>query len=376
MNEFLDWLSAAATRREELGLTRRLRAVKPGELLDLAGNDYLGLLRHPAVVSGAVAAAQTYGGGAGASRLVTGTLPIHDELESRLASLTRSPAALVFSTGYHANLAAVTALTDAQTLLVSDAHIHASLVDAARLSRATVAVAGHCDVDAVVRLLRGRDRHTHPRALVMVESIYSVLGDAAPLAALAEVCMALDAVLLVDEAHGIGVAGPAGEGLAAQLGLTAEPGVVTTVTLSKALAAQGGAVLGHPAVRDHLVNTARPFIYDTGLAPGAAGAALGALDVLAAEPHRLGAIRRNAELLADACGVARPDGAVLSVAMAGPAEALAAVADAEARGIRMGCFRPPSTPDKTSRLRLTAHANHEPEDLAPALDLLRGLLRG
>lgn len=377
MTDLHDWLAAAARRRAELGLVRSTPVTgAAGEpaLLDLAGNDYLGLRTDSRVVAGAVAAATAYGGGAGASRLVTGTLPIHAELEASLAALVGAPSALVLSTGYAANLAAVTALTDADTLVVSDAHVHASLVDACRLSRAAVAVARHNDVAHVRELLAAR---TQPRAMVIVESVYSVLGDAAPLADLASVCRAAGAVLLVDEAHGLGVVGDRGEGLLGGLGLLDEGSgldVVVTLTLSKSLASQGGAVLGHPAVREHLVNTARPFIYDTGLAPAACGAALAAIDVLAAEPQLPKRVRTNAAVLAEACGVEPVAGAVLSVPMPGPDEALAAVARAREGGVRIGCFRPPSTPDGISRLRLTAHADHD--DVTAAAGVLREVTRG
>ena len=371
MSTFLDWLADRAIERDRKGLRREVRPFKSGDLVDLAGNDYLGLRRHPAVIAGAVAAAETYGGGAGASRLVTGTLEIHEELEHALCLLTGARSALVLSTGYHANLAVLTSLADPETLIVSDAHAHASLIDGARLSRATVAVSRHNDLDHVRELLAGR---TQPRAIVVVESVYSVLGDAAPLAALADLAEELGAVLVVDDAHGLGVVGERGEGGAAEAGIATRDHVVVTVTLSKSLAAQGGAVLAHDGVREHLVNTARPFIYDTGLAPAAAGAALAALDVLAGDDRLPAAARANSALLAAACGVATPAGAVLSVTMPGPAEALAAVAHAEQHGLRIGCFRPPSTPDGSSRLRLTAHADHGPEVLDRALDVLRALV--
>jgi len=353
---FLDDLTAKAAERERAGLTRRLVTRSGDDLLDLAGNDYLGLLTSPEVILGAATAARTYGGGAGASRLVTGTLPIHEQLESALAELLQSPSALVFSTGYHANLGAVTALADDNTLIVSG-----------RLSRARVAVARHNDTADVARLLSARSK---PKAMILVESVYSVLGDQAPLAELDELARRHDAILLVDEAHGVGVAGDRGQGLTASLGLSRAEHVVVTVTLSKSLAAQGGAVLGHPAVREHLVNTARPFIYDTGLAPAAAGAALAATAVLRHDPDLASRVRANAAILAESCGVQPPAGAVLSVPMAGPREALAAVAVCAERGIRIGCFRPPSTPDGISRLRLTAHAHHTPDKLARAAKVL------
>ena len=367
MSRFLDDLVAKAAARERAGLTRRLVARHSDTLLDLASNDYLGLATNADVILGATTAARAYGAGAGASRLVTGTLPVHDHLETALARLLEADSALVFSTGYHANLGAVTALADADTLIVSDAHIHASLIDAARLSRAKVAVAAHNDTADVERILSARSQ---PKAMIIVESIYSVLGDAAPLAELDKIARRHEAILLIDEAHGLGVAGDWGQGLTASLGLSRSDHVVVTVTLSKSLAAQGGAVLGHPAVREQLVNTARPFIYDTGLAPAAAGAALAATAAITDDPGLVFRVRANAAILAESCGVAPPAGAVLSVPMPGPREAVAAVAVCAERGIRIGCFRPPSTPDGISRLRITAHAQHTPQEMARAAKVL------
>jgi 8-amino-7-oxononanoate synthase len=371
-SSFPAWLAAQAAERADRGLARRLAHSDGERLLDLAGNDYLGLARDPRVVAGAVAAARSYGAGAGASRLVSGTLSIHTELEREMAAFTGFATALAFSTGYHANLSVVQALADADTLIVSDAHIHASMIDACRLARATITVTPHNDVAAVARALAGR---TQRRALVLVETIYSVLGDAAPIAELAEVVAASDGVLIADEAHALGVAGPGGRGLLAAHGLAERPDVVATGTLSKSFGSQGGLVLGSPAVREHLVNRARPFIYDTGLAPAAAGAALAALRVLKTAPDLVGQVRRHAAILADAVEVAAPAGAVLSVPMPGPAAALAGVAAAAEGGLRIGCFRPPSTPDGVSRLRLTAHAHHTDEDLALAVKVLRLIVR-
>jgi 8-amino-7-oxononanoate synthase len=372
-SSFPAWLSEQAADRADRGLARQLAHADEQRLLDLAGNDYLGLARDPRVVAGAVAAARAYGAGAGASRLVSGTLSLHTELEQAMATFTGFPAALAFSTGYHANLSVVQALVDADTLIVSDAHIHASMIDACRLARATVTVTPHNDVAAVGQALAGRRQR---RALVLVETIYSVLGDAAPLAELGELVAANDAVLIADEAHALGVGGPGGRGLLAASGLAGRPTVVATGTLSKSFGSQGGLVLGSAAVREHLINRARPFIYDTGLAPGAVGAALAALRVLEGAPELADQVRRNAAFLADAAGVAPPAGAVLSVPMPGPREALAAVATAAEHGLRIGCFRPPSTPDGISRLRLTAHAHHTDENLATAAKVLRLVISG
>ncbi len=372
MTPFEGWLAEQAAQREAAGLTRRLVARHPADpVVDLAGNDYLGLARDPRVVEGAVAAAREYGAGAGASRLVTGTLPVHEELEEALADFAGFPAALVFSTGYHANLSAVAALADVDTLVVSDAHVHASMIDACRLARATVEVVPHNDVAAVDAALAGRDRS---RALVLVETVYSVLGDAAPVADLARVCADRGAVLVADEAHGLGVAGRGGRGLVEAAGLGAHTDVVVTLTLSKSLGSQGGAVLCSPAVREHLVNRARPFIYDTGLAPAATGAALAALRVVIDEPDRVARVNEVAAVLAGACSVDVPAAAVLAVPVPGPRAAVAAVERAATRGLRIGCFRPPSTPDGVSRLRLTAHAQLDAAELDRAAAILGELI--
>lgn len=371
MNSFNQWLEQAAADREAAGLTRRLRVSKPRELVDLAGNDYLGLRHDQRVLGSAVAAAEAFGGGAGASRLVTGTWPVHEELEDAIVAHTGAATALVFSTGYHANLGVLTALADRDTLIVSDAHNHASIVDAARLSRGTVTVVPHGDTAAVADALAHREQ---TRAVVVVESIFSVLGDRAALPDLLALAEQHDALLMVDEAHAIGVIGDRGEGMLGSLGLADHDRVVATTSLSKSLASQGGAFFGPHLVREHLINTARPFIYDTGLAPASAGAALGALEALRAEPGLAKRVHLAADRIAAACGAARPDGAVLSVPMAGPREALAAVDVCAAHGIRVGCFRPPSTPDGTSRLRLTAHANLTDTDLDVATEVLRSVV--
>ncbi|MGH3569825.1 MAG: aminotransferase class I/II-fold pyridoxal phosphate-dependent enzyme, partial [Pseudonocardia sp.] len=280
----LAWLEPHAARRRAAGLRRELRP-RPAHdpLLDLAGNDYLGLARDGRVIAGAVAAARRWGTSSTGSRLVTGSTALHAALEAELAGFYGAEAALVFSSGYAANLGVVTALSGPGSLIVSDAANHASLVDACRLSRARVAVVPAADVAAVDAVLAGR---AEARALVVIDSVDSVDGGLAPLRALHAVCRARGALLVADEAHGLGVCGPGGRGLVAEVGLAGADDVVATVTLSKSLASQGGAVLGPAAVIAHLVDTARSFIFDTGLAPACVGAALAALRVLRAEPHR------------------------------------------------------------------------------------------
>jgi len=364
----LAWLEPHAARRREAGLRRALSPRAAAEpLVDLAGNDYLGLSRHPRVVDGAVAAARAWGAGSTGSRLVTGTTELHAALDRELAAFCGFAAGLVFSSGYAANLGVVTALSGPGALVVSDAANHASIVDACRLSRARVAVVAHNDPTAVDAVLAARDEE---RALVVVESVDSVDGDAAPLRALHAVCRARGALLVVDEAHGLGVRGPGGRGLLAEVGLAGADDVVATVTLSKALGAQGGAVLGPEAVTAHLVDTARSFIFDTGLAPSSVGAALAALHVLEAEPGLPAAVLRHAAALAEAAGTGTPRSAIVPVVLGEPEPAVAAARACLARGVRVGCFRPPSVPPGTSRLRLTARADLTEADLAHVREVL------
>ena len=365
----LAWLEAVEQQRRQAGLRRSLRPrLAVATELDLASNDYLGLSQHPVVIEGGVDALRTWGAGSTGSRLVTGNTALHEEFESALAEFVGAAAGLVFSSGYAANLGAVVALSGPGSMLVSDAYSHASFVDACRLSRARVVVTPHRDVDAVDAALAARDEE---RAVVITESVFSTDGALAPVRQLHEVCRRHRALLIVDEAHGLGVRGAGGRGLVHELGLAGAPDVVMTTTLSKALGSQGGAVLGSTAVRDHLIDAARPFIFDTGLAPAAVGAALAALRVLAAEPWRPEAVMRHAGTLAQICDVAQVSrSAVVSVILGAPEVALAAAVACLDAGVRVGCFRPPTVPPGTSRLRLTARASLDSDDLELARTVL------
>ena len=364
----LSWLEPAAVARRTAGLQRSAAPRRDG--LDLAGNDYLGLSRHPEVVAAAVAAAQRHGAGSTGSRLVTGTTPLHLELEHGLAAHVGCDSALVLSSGYLANLAAIASLSGPGSLVVSDEANHASVVDACRLSRARVVVIPHGDVAAAAAALAGR---AEERALLVSDAVFSVSGRLAPLRALHGVAREAGALLVVDDAHGLGVVGASGRGAVAAAGLAGEPDVVVTATLSKALGSQGGVVLGPSAVRRHLVDTARPFIFDTGLAPASVGAALAALRLV--DDARVAALRENSLALAEAVGVPPTDGAVVPVIVG----SAAAAADARDRcadeGVVVGCFRPPSVPEGASCLRLAARADLTPDEIALAGAVVRRAVR-
>jgi len=370
----LAWLDAVEQQRRDAKLRRSLRP-RPAVAteLDLASNDYLGLSQHPDVIDGGVAALRMWGAGSTGSRLVTGDTELHQQLECELAEYVGAATGLVFSSGYTANLGTVVSLTGPGSLLVSDAYSHASLVDACRLSRARVTVTPNRDVGAVAAALESR---TEERAVVITDSVFSADGGLAPIRELHEVCRRNRALLIVDEAHGLGVRG-GGRGLLHELGLAGSPDVVMTTTLSKALGSQGGVVLGPPQVRAHLIDAARPFIFDTGLAPAAVGAARAALNVLRAEPWRPEAVLRHARFLAEVCDVAEePRSAVVSVILGDPEVALAAATACLDAGVRVGCFRPPTVPAGTSRLRLTARASLDEAELGIARRVLTDVLSG
>jgi 8-amino-7-oxononanoate synthase len=283
----------------------------------------------------------------------------------------------VYSSGYLANLGAVKALAGPGTLIVSDAHNHASLVDGCRMAKAgrdgvETVVSPHADVSAVRDALAA---HPGRPALVVTESVFSVDGDLAPLRALHAVCREHGALLLVDDAHGVGVLGPRGAGGVAAAGLAGEPDVVVTATLSKAFGAAGGVVAGPAELRPHLVDTGRTFIYDTALPPAVAAGAVAALrvagtgDALRAElADRAG--YATARLRAAGLRVPTPAGGVLSVTAPDAQQALAWAAACRERGVAVGCFRPPSTPDGRSRLRLTINVGVARCDFERAVDVI------
>src|ERR1019366_1552386 len=362
----LELLRQAADGRASAGLRRVLTPRAPGHdgLLDLASNDYLGLCGDERLTEGAVEAVRKWGPGSTGSRLVTGTTELHAELEAQLAQFTGAQAALVFSSGYLANLTVITALVTALSgpaggLVVSDARNHASLIDACRLSRARVVVTPHRDARAVRRVLADRDEAA---AVVVSDAVFSVDGAVAPVRELHAAARSHNALLVLDEAHAFGVVGPGGRGAAAAAGIAAEPDLIRTVTLSKSLAGQGGAVLGAADVIATLVDIGRGFIFDTGLAPPCAGAALAALQVIAAEPAlgaraqasaaRLAAIATQAGLRTAPSGAA-----VLAVVVGESGQAVQAQRTCARHGLRAGCFRPPSVPAGQACLRLTGRAN-------------------
>jgi 8-amino-7-oxononanoate synthase len=370
------WLAALrgeAGTRERAGLRRVLHPRTPDDrVIDLAGNDYLGLSRHPRVIDAAVQALQEYGLGATGSRLVRGTTSAHVDLEAALAGWLGVEATLVYSSGYLANVGALRALVTPGTLVISDAYNHASIVDGCRATRAQVVVVPHADLDAMKSALASASGRP---AVIVTESVFSVDGDLAPLADMHGLARGFGARLLVDEAHACGLLGPAGAGGVAAAGLAGEPDIVVTATLSKSFGGSGGVVAGPRELIDALVDTGRTFIYDTALPPAVAAGALAALeiirtdDALRADVVARGSFVRS-RLGAAGLAVSSPAAGVLSVAAPSPEAALAWAAACRQRGVAVGCFRPPSTPDGSSRLRVTINAGVPRDAFAHALDVI------
>lgn len=365
-------MAGEAEQRAQHGQVRRLhpRAAESASL-DLAGNDYLGLARDKRVAGAAAAAALRWGGPT-SSRLATGTAETHIELERELAAFHGASAALVFSSGFAANLGAVTALSGTESAIVTDRHLHPSLLEGCRLSRADVAAVAHADPAAVGHALATR---RHQRALTVTDSVFAADGDIAPLHALSVTCREHSAALLVDDTHGFGLLGDGGRGAVHEAGLSAEPDVVTTISLPKTLGSQGGAVLGPKRVIQHLLNTARSFIFDTALAPADVAAARTALGVLRDDPSLPARAVGNAAALAEGLREAGlptgvPAAAIVSVGAPNADEAVAWAARCTAQGVGVSCYRPPAVPDGGSRLRLTARADLGEQDIATVVKVV------
>lgn len=368
----LAWIDEANAAIAAAGLHRDPRArQRDDEPLNLASNDYLGLSAHPAVIAAAQRAVAEWGAGATSSRLVVGTTQAHRDLEDDLADFLGAEASLLYSSGYLANVGAITVLARRGDLIVSDAGAHASLIDGCRLSRARVVVVDRGDVAAVARVLAER---TEERALVVTDSIYSIDGVCAPIAELYAAAREHGATLLVDEAHALGVRGPGGRGVVADCGLAGQPGLVVTAVASKSLGAQGGVVAGPAPLRELLIDRSRTFIFDTGLNPAAVGAAHEALRQLRANPDLPVRLRASAAAFATQVGAEVPDSAVVSLIVGDPEAALAAAAYCRDRGLLVGCFRPPSVPAGTSRLRVTVRADLDAEALARAASIVHEAL--
>ncbi|MEC3769650.1 MULTISPECIES: 8-amino-7-oxononanoate synthase [Cupriavidus] len=392
----LEQLKQAAEQRHALALTRRRRIAHtacaphqavgedgtgPESLLTFCSNDYLGLASHPQVIAALVEGARRYGAGSGASHLVSGHSLAHAQLEAELARwfapYIAQARTLYFCTGYMANMAVLTALGAAGATLFCESLNHASLIDGARLARADVQRYPHCDTAALEALLAAS---TSARKLIVTDSVFSMDGNVAPLRQLLALAERYDAWIVVDDAHGFGVLGEQGHGVLEALGLSSER-FIYIGTLGKAAGVAGAFVAAHETIIEHLVNTARPYIYTTAAPPAVAHALLASLAIIEGDEGRqrraqlarcIALLREGLAQLAAIAGWTLGDSetAVQPLIVGDNGAALALSATLEADGIRVGAIRPPTVPEGTARLRITLSAAHTEADVQRLLDAL------
>ena len=363
-------LDAARLRRRTIDTerTRGAHMVRDGRpVVSFSCNDYLGLAQDPAVIAAAVEATARWGAGVGASRLITGNHPLHGDLEGRLARLKGTGDALVFGSGYLANLGILPALVGRGDLIVVDELAHACILGGSRLSGATECRFAHNDVADAARLL-ALHRGSHRHALIVTDGVFSMDGDIAPLPDLARLARAHDAWLMTDDAHGLGTIG-GGRGSAHAFG---EPVAVDLQmgTLSKAVGAYGGYLCASAAVIDLLRSRARTFVYSTGLPPGTLAAAIAGLDRIAGDPVLTARPVMLARRFTTALGLPEAQTPIVPIILGEAQAALDASARLLEAGMLVTAIRPPTVPDGTARLRITfsaAHAEGEVDVLARAV---------
>ncbi|HEX9880691.1 MAG TPA: 8-amino-7-oxononanoate synthase [Candidatus Binatia bacterium] len=381
----LDFIARELAQIRGQGLYRRLRRVEGPqgpfiridgrEVLNLSSNNYLGLADHPALAAAARKALDRFGCGSGASRLISGNTILHEELEHSLGRWKGTEAALVFNSGYQANIGILSTLVGAGDIIFSDALNHASLIDGCRLSRAKIVVYPHLDVNRLESALR--ETAKPGRKLIVTETVFSMDGDRAPLGDIVELAEKNGAMVMVDEAHATGVFGPSGAGVVEELGLS-DRILVQMGTLGKALGGFGAYVAVPGNLRELLINRCRSFIFTTSLPPAVIAMALSAIEVAQTEPHRRAALQFNCRLLQDglkslAFSLGPTSSQILPLLIG---EASTCMAFAEAllnHGVYAQGIRPPTVPPGTSRLRITPMASHTEEQLRRALAIFKEL---
>jgi 8-amino-7-oxononanoate synthase len=350
-------------------------------LLSFASNDYLGLGQHQNLRAAAAKALERFGAGSAASRLITGTLAIHTELEAKLAAFIGTPAALVFESGYAAALGTIPALVGKGDVIILDKLAHASLIDGARLSGAEIRVYPHNRLDRLSELLRwAHAKRNTARILVITESIFSMDGDGCPLPEIVELKDEFGARLLLDEAHAIGVIGPHGAGLAAEYHLTDRVDIHLG-TLSKAIGSSGGFIAGSASLIDLLINCARSFIYSTAPPPAVIAAAIQGLAMVDSDigDELRAALRRNREELGVEFDLPRAEpkqSAIIPVMVGDEEQTMALSARLADKGFFVPGVRFPTVPRGSARLRVTLSAAHQIDEVATLREAIKTLLTG
>ncbi|BAZ68844.1 8-amino-7-oxononanoate synthase [Fischerella sp. NIES-4106] len=343
------------------------------EVINFASNDYLGLASDPRLIAAATAAIQEFGTGSTGSRLLSGHRELHRELERAIASLKQTEDALVFSSGYLANLGAITALVGKRDLILADQYNHSSLKNGAILSGAAIFEYPHCDVEAVKTELE-RSRQDYRRCLITTDSVFSMDGDLCPLPALVDLAAEFSCMLLVDEAHGTGVLGKTGAGCVEYCGCTGKQ-LVQMGTLSKALGSLGGYIAGSATLIDYLRNRASSWIYTTALSPADTAAALTAINIVKQEPQRRAQLWKNVDYLKKLIQQHLPhlkllpsESPIICLQFASAKDALQAAKQLKSAGIFAPAIRPPTVP--TSRIRISIMATHDEKHIEKLVEVL------
>ena len=365
------------------GLYRRLRRVENGqgptllldgrEVINFSSNNYLGIANHSALASAAKEAIDRYGCGSGASRLISGNMTLHEELENQLAEFKDTEAALVFNSGFQANTGILSTLAGEGDAILSDELNHASIIDGCRLSRAKTIVYVHCDLGQLEEALK--QAGSCRRKLIVTETIFSMDGDEAPLTGIVELAEKYDAAVMVDEAHATGIFGPGGAGVVSKLGLV-DRVLVQMGTLGKALGGFGAYVAGSQALRDLLINRCRSFIFTTSLPPAIMAMAMAAIDLVEGEPERREALWNNCRLLSDGLkkmgfSLGEIQSPILPLIIGDADKCMQFSEQLLERGVFAQGIRPPTVPPGTSRLRITLMATHTREHIQIALDAFK-----
>ena len=381
----MNYFSKELEELSKKGLLRTLRTIggaqgprvniEGREVLHLCSNDYLGLANHPKVKEAAKKGLDKYGTGSGASRLLSGTMMPHVELEGRIAAFKGTPSALLFNSGYAANAGVIPAVAGRNDLIYSDRLNHASIVDGSLISRADIKRYKHCDMEDLERALN-RSSNSEGQKLLVTDGVFSMDGDIAPLNDLVSLGKKYDALIMVDDAHGTGILGKKGRGTSEELGIKTRDIDIHMGTLGKALGVYGAYVAGSRDLIDYLINKARPFIYSTALPPAVAAAAIAALDIVEQEPDLRRALKGNAifmrkglnDLGFDTMG---SETQIIPIMIGNSAKAIEMMDGLLDEGIYAQAIRPPTVPEGTSRIRITVTAKHIVEDLNRALDAFK-----
>jgi len=370
----LEFLEEQLKQLKEAGLYRSLKTITKtnGRFIEIDGkeyinfcsNDYLGLSHHPKVIEAAQAACKEFGAGSGASRLISGNTILHEELERKIARFKGREAAIVFPTGYMANLGVITSLVGEGDTIIIDRLNHASIIDACRLSRAKLQVYPHKDMAALEKILQRSTKFK--KRLIVTDSVFSMDGDIAPLPEIAQLAKKYGAITMIDEAHATGVLGKTGRGAEEQFGIEGQIDIVMG-TLSKAIGSLGGFVAGSESLIDYLRNKARSFIYTTALPPSVCAASIAALGIIESQPELIRNLRINSRLL----GSETP---IIPIIIKDLNKTMEISARLFEKGILASGIRPPTVPNNECRIRLTVTALHTKEDIECLASLLQELI--